>query len=254
MAPYLRIFGATVQAYPLLLLAAAWAGLGISARLARRSGLNGDHIYNMGFYALLATLVGARLAYVLSHWPNYQGALLSALSPTPTAFSWPEGVLIGGVVALIYWGRYRLPVGTTLDAIAPGLALAIALERLGAFLGGTSYGTSTTLPWGVFLWGEVRHPVQLYEMVASIIILGVLWWRRNGRPFSGHSFVLFVAVYAGVRLFLEAFHFGTPLMAGGLRTVQVAALAVMVGAVWYLYRRRFPAAERASPAEAKGEA
>ena len=96
MAPYLRIFGFSVQAYPLLLLVAVWAGLGLSARQARRLRLDGDHIYNMGFYALLATLVGARLVYVLSHWSAYQGALLSALSPTPTAFSWSEGALIGG--------------------------------------------------------------------------------------------------------------------------------------------------------------
>ena len=253
MAPYLRIFGFSVQAYPLLLLVAVWAGLGLSARQARRLRLDGDHIYNMGFYALLATLVGARLVYVLSHWSAYQGALLSALSPTPTAFSWPEGALIGGVVALVYWSRYKLPVGTTLDAIAPGLALAMALERLGAFLGGINYGTPTTLPWGVFLWTEVRHPVQLYEMAALIVILGVLWWRRNGRPFSGHSFVLFVALYAGSRLLLEAFRFGAPLMAGGIRTLQVVALAAMLGAVWYLYRRRFPPAQVASEAAVKGE-
>jgi phosphatidylglycerol:prolipoprotein diacylglycerol transferase len=253
MAPYLRIFGVTVQAYPLLLLAAAWAGLGASARLARRSELNSDHIYNMGFYALLATLVGARLAYVLGHWPAYQGAPLSALSPTPTAFSWPAGALIGGVVALVYWKRCQLPVGPTLDAIAPGLALALVLDRLAAFLGGINYGTPTTLPWGVKLWGEVRHPTQLYEMAALLVILGVLWWRWNRGPFRGHSFVLLVSLYAGSRLLLEAFRFGAPLMAGGIRTLQVVALAAMLGAVWYLYRRRFPAAQAASEAAVEGE-
>ena len=242
MAPYLRIFGFSLQSYPLLLLVAVWAGLGLSARWARRLGLDGDHIYNMGFYALLATLVGARLAYVLSHWSAYQGALLSALSPTPTAFAWPEGALIGGVVAAIYWSRYRLPVGVTLDAIAPGLTLALAVERLGAFLGGIHYGEPTRLPWGVYLWGEVRHPVQLYEMGALLLILGILWWRRGRRPFEGHSFALFVALYAGSRLLLEAFRFGAPVMAGGLRTVQVVGLVVMLGAVGYLYRRRFSTA------------
>lgn len=58
--------------------------------------------------------------------------LLSALSPTPMALAWPEGALIGGVVAVVYWSRRRLPVGMTLDAIAPGLTLALMLERLGA--------------------------------------------------------------------------------------------------------------------------
>jgi phosphatidylglycerol:prolipoprotein diacylglycerol transferase len=246
MSPYLSIFGFSLQAYPLLLLLAVWAGLWLGARQARRLGLDGDHIYNMGFYALLAALLGARLAYVLGHWSAYRGALLSALSLTTTAFSWPEGVVIGGLVAIIYWLRYRLPVGITLDAIAPGLTLALSLERLGAFLDGRNFGEPTTLPWGVTMWGEVRHPLQLYEMAALLVILGILWWRQGRRPFDGHAFALFVALYAGSRLFLEAFRADAPLMSGGLRAVQVGALGVMLGAVWYLYRRRFPAAQGAA--------
>jgi prolipoprotein diacylglyceryl transferase len=250
MAPYLGIFGLTVQAYALLLLLAVWTGLWLSAREARRLGLDGDHVYNMGFYALLATLIGARLVYVLSHWSAYRGALLSALSPTPTALAWPEGALVGGVVVLIYWTRYRLPAGATLDAIALGLVLARALERLGAFLGGRSYGEPTSVPWAVSMWGEMRHPVQLYEMAALLVILGVLWWRPfdklNAKPFDGYSFTLLVVMYGGVRLFLEAFRADAPLMDGGVRAIQVVALAAMLGAVWYLARRRFSPAEGAS--------
>jgi phosphatidylglycerol:prolipoprotein diacylglycerol transferase len=150
-------------------------------------------------------------------------------------------------VAVIYALRYRLPAGGTLDAIAPGLALAMALERLGAFLDGRHFGEPTSLPWGVFLWGEVRHPVQLYEMAALLLILAILWWQHRrespGEPgtarFVGHSFVLFVALTAGSRLWLEAFRADAPLMAGGLRAVQGVALAAMLGSVWYLARRRF---------------
>lgn len=147
----------------------------------------------------------ARLVYVVTHWAAYRGALLSALSPIP----------MGGVVALIYWSRRRLPVGTTLDALAPGLALAVALERLGAFLDGRDFGEPTTWPWGVYLWDAVRHPVQLYELAALLVIFGILWWQEERRrfeplglwliPFKGYTFVLFVALYAGARLFLEAF-------------------------------------------------
>jgi phosphatidylglycerol:prolipoprotein diacylglycerol transferase len=248
MAPYLRIFGFSVQAYGLLILLAVWAGLWLAARRATRLGLDGDHVYNLGFYTLLATLLGARLAYALSHWSAYQGAPLSVLSPTPTALAWPEGVVVGGLVALIYWLRYRLPVGITLDALAPGLALALSLERLGAFLDGRAYGEPTTLPWRVFMWGELRHPVQIYEMLALLVILGILWWRRAQRPFAGHSFTLFVALYAGARLFLEAFRAEGALIAGGLRAAQVMALAALLGAIWYLYRRRFPAVDTPSTA------
>ena len=199
MAPTLNLFGAAVRVYGLILLLAAWLGLWLAARQARRLGLNEDHVYNLGFYALLATLLGA-----------------------------------------------RLPVGATLDALAPGAALALALERLGAFLDGRGFGEPTTLPWGVYLGDRVRHPVQLYETAALLVILGVLWWGVKRSPFQGYHFTLFVALYAGARLFLEAFRADASLMANGVRTVQVIALGVMLGAIGYLYRRRFPFTPTAS--------
>jgi phosphatidylglycerol:prolipoprotein diacylglycerol transferase len=245
VAPYVSVFGFNLQAYPLLLLIAAWAGLWLAARRAKRTGLDGDHVYNLGFYSLLAALLGARLAYVFTHWSAYWDTPLSALSPTPTAFNWPEGALIGITAGLIYALRYRLPLGDTLNSLAPGLALALALERLGAFLDGRNFGEPTALPWGVFMWGEVRHPVQLYEMAALLAILGVLL-RRPAR----HSFAWLVLLYAGARLFLEAFRADAALITGGLRSVQLIALAVMLGTLWYLYRRFSVAREETVATEA----
>ncbi len=88
------------------------------------------------------------------------------------------------------------------------------------------------------MWDQVRHPVQLYGMAGLLIILGFLWWRGKN-PSSGDAFILFVALYAGWRLFLEAFRADAPLMENGVRAAQVIALIVMLGAVGYLYRRRF---------------
>lgn len=83
----------------------------------------------------------------------------------------------------------------------------------------------------------------MYEAAALLAILGVVWWRRERRSFDGNLFVLFVALYAGLRLFLEAFRAQTPLTANGLRAVQVVALGVVLGAVWSMYRRRFSVGE-----------
>ncbi|UCC61978.1 MAG: prolipoprotein diacylglyceryl transferase [Anaerolineae bacterium] len=251
MAPYLSIAGFTVPVYALSLILGVGAGLWLAAREAKRRGLNGDHVYNLGFYAILAALLGARLVYVLGHWAAYRGALLSALSPTPTALAWPEGALIGGLTAVVYWSRSRLPVGATLDAIALGLALALAVVRLGNFFDGSGFGEPTMLPWGVAMWDAVRHPVQLYGTAVLLGILGILWWRRAHTSFDGGSFVLFVALYAGSRLFLEAFRADAPLLPNGVRMVQVVALVAMLGAVGYLYRQRFAAVEAPSAAQEK---
>lgn len=239
MMPYLPIFGLSIPAYTLLLFIAVWAGLWLAAQEARRLGMDGDAVHNVGFYGLIATVLGARMSYVLGNWPAYWSAPLSALSLTPTAFAWPQGAIIGLVVALVYRKHYELPFASTLDAAAPGLALALAIIRFGAFLDGSGFGEPTTLPWGVYLWGEARHPVQLYELAALAVILAVLWRMRVERPFKGYTFTLFVALYAGSRLLLETFRAGAPLTAGGVRLVQPIALVVLLGAVWYLYHRRF---------------
>lgn len=239
MMPYLSIFGLSIPAYTLLLFIAVWAGLWLAAREARRLGLDGDAVHNVGFYGLIAIVLGARLSYVLGNWPAYWNAPLSVLSLTPTAFAWPQGLIIGLVVALVYRKRYELPFAGMLDAAAPGLTLALAIIRFGAFLDGSGFGEPTTLPWGVYLWGEVRHPVQLYELAALSIILAVLWRMRMERPFRGYTFTLFVALYAGSRLLLETFRADAPLTASGVRLVQPIALVVLLGAVWYLYHRRF---------------
>jgi prolipoprotein diacylglyceryltransferase len=103
------------------------------------------------------------------------------------------------------------------------------------------------------MWGEIRHPVQIYEMLAWLVILAILLWQQDRRPFGklrttpfdGYTFVLFVALYAGSRLLLEAFRADATLISGGLRAVQLVALAVLLVAVWYLYRRRFSPASDA---------
>ncbi len=237
MMPYLSIFGLNIPAYPLLLFIAVWAGLWQAAHEARRLGLDGDAVHSAGFYGLVATVLGARLAYVLANLPAYWNAPLSALSLTQTAFLWPQGVVIGLVVALIYRKRYELPFASTLDAFAPGLALALAITRIGAFLDGSDFGEPTILPWSIYLWEEARHPVQLYEMAALLVILAVLWWQWPRNPFSSYRFALFIALYAASRLFLETFRADAPLMVGGIRLVQPIALVILLGTVWYLFHR-----------------
>ena len=241
MLPYFSIFGLTAQTYTVLLVVAVWVGLELAAHQARRVGLDGHKLHNLGFYTLLATLLGARLTYVLRHWSTYWSSPLSTFSPVPIAFFWPGGLGIGLIVAAIYLRRYQLPVGCTLDALAPGLALGLAINRLGAFLDGSSFGEPTTLPWGIYLWGVTRHPVQLYEMIALLVILAILWRQQGRRFFSGQTFTLFVALYAGVRLFIETFRANAPLLAGGIRLVQPIALVILLGVVWYLYHRHFSA-------------
>lgn len=228
MFPVLSIGSMAIPTYPLMLLVAFWVGLWVGAYRAKQLGLESDHVYNAGLYALLAGVVGARLWFVLAHWNNYVGDLTQALSLSRNALSPGAGLLIGSLTALIYLQRYETPLGTFLDALAPGLALAVIMGHIGAFLGGAGLGGFSTLPWAIEIVGTPRHPVQLYKAAGGLVSLAILFYSRTWRPWPGFQFWLLVGLYSLSWLLLEIFWAQPSLLDGGYLAGQVTALAALV--------------------------
>lgn len=249
MYPTLLIGPIAVPTYPLFLLLAFWAGLWLTARRAGQLGLDSDHVYNAGLYGLIAGIIGARLWFVLSHWENYAANLSQALSLSRSALSAPEGLMVAGLVVLIYLQRSRVSLGAFVDAAAPGLALAIAVGNIGAFLGGEALGSVTTVPWAVEIGGIARHPAQLYQALAALMILGGLLYAGNYRPWPGFQFWLFLVLYGFARLLLEIFQARPAIIGSGFLAVQVLALTAIVVALAvmaYNFNNNLSKAESAS--------
>lgn len=230
MLPTLLIGPFALPTYPLFLLLAYWAGMWLAAKQADRLGLDGDHVYNAGLYGLLAGIVGARLWFVLSHWENYAPDITQAFSLSRSALSSGQGFIIAGLVVLIYLQRKKVSLSTFFDAIAPGLALALAIAGVGAFLGGEALGAPADIPWAVQIGVAARHPSQLYEAIASLIILAGLLFIQY-RPWSGFHFWLFVVLYGTSRLLLEIFRARPALIGDDYLAVQVFALVAVVVAL-----------------------
>ena len=116
---------------------------------ARREGLDGDVILDMGFWIFVAGLVGARLFYcyrILGHGhPQPLGRL----------------PVLEGRDRLLRRDRRRnrrllrlpmvlpFPLRPYMDVIAPSIALGTFFGRLGCFLNGCCYGDLCRLPWAV---------------------------------------------------------------------------------------------------------
>lgn len=230
MYPTILIGSVALPTYPFLLLVAYWAGMWLAARRASRLKIDGDHVYNAGLYGLLAGIVGARLWFVLSHWENYAPNIMQAFSLSRSALSAGEGLIIAGIVVLIYLQRNNVPLGTFFDALAPGLALALTIGHVGAFLGGQALGVSTSVPWAIEIAGAARHPIQLYEAAVSLLVLGVLFFVQS-RPWAGFHFWLLVALYGTGRLILEIFRARPSTVGDGYLAVQIMALAAIVTAL-----------------------
>jgi len=70
--------------------------------------------------AVLAGLVGARLAFVAMHWRDYAGQLWSMLALGDGGFMWQAGLICAALVALLMTRRRRPCRGPVLVALALG--------------------------------------------------------------------------------------------------------------------------------------
>jgi prolipoprotein diacylglyceryltransferase len=205
--------------------------------------LNGDAVYNIAFLGGVAGVIGARLGYVIEFWSAYQNDLGAIFALNLNTLSPLAGVLTGVLVAYLYTRRKGMANRKLLDALTSGFIIFAAGLALADLASGDGYGSPSSLPWAIELWGEPRHPTQIYELIGVIAIGFVVL--RSSLPFVGARFGLFVALYAAARLIVGAFH-GDSLVIGDVRVDQVWSLIALVIAL--IVSRRWALSE-VTPAE-----
>jgi prolipoprotein diacylglyceryltransferase len=166
-----------------------------------------------------------------------------------------EGALAGGILGIeVLKASAGLRGSTGLRFVAP-LATAIAVGRIGCFLAGLedmTYGTPTSLPWGVdFGDGVPRHPVQLYESATMAIFL--VWFLRAARRRDAFvlraGFYLFIGVYAAQRFLWEFLKpYGTVL--GPFNLFHLLSAALVLYAVVFARREMQWTSESSAPQSA----
>lgn len=227
MLPILRVGPLAIQTPGLVLIAGYWLALELAGRQGKRQGLDGGALQNAGVYGVVAGLLAARLGHVLQHWPVYRSNLLGVLSLNPQTLAPEVGLVAGCLVGIAYLQRKGLPLRPVLDAIAPAIAVLVCASALANLCSGAAFGIETQVPWALELWGARRQPVQLYELAAGLLTLGLLLWA--GR--RGLRFPLLMALFGATRLALEPLRASSHLLPGGLRTAQVAGLILMLVAL-----------------------
>jgi prolipoprotein diacylglyceryltransferase len=237
MLPYLQIGPLSLPVPALALLLSIWLGLELAEKHANRYGLNPAQIYNLILAGIIGAVIGARLSYVITYSSIFLADPLSILSPNPSLLD-PWGAAGGAALSsLIFGQRRRLPLWPTLDALTPFMAVVMVGVGVMHFASGDAFGAPTQLPWGVLLWGEIRHPTQIYEVLAALAITGL--WRLSHRASlsSGQTFLAFVALSSLAHLFIEGFRGDSVLLPYGLRLAQVLAWVILAAALYGFSRR-----------------
>lgn len=218
-------------AYSSIILCAMLAASVVASHTQRDLGLSRAERFGIGFGGFCGAMIGAKLPFVLADWPGLlSGAAWLADGKT---------ILLGlaGGYAGVELTKWSLDVRTrTGDSFVLPVATAIAIGRLGCFVGGCCYGTPTALPWGVVfpkVDSLARHPTQLYESAfhATCGCLFALLLARGW--FRGNLIKLYIIVYAVYRFASESIRPEIRYWAG-LTAYQWASLALIVGfaALW----------------------
>ena len=153
--------GLPIRGYGTMLLVAVLASIGLTVWRGRRLGLDPDMLVMLCFWMILPGIIGARVFYIIEYRDDFE-TLSSLLNFTKGGLV-VYGSVIGGVLGLlIFVIRHKLPLMATLDLMAPGFMLGLAIGRLGCFLNGCCFGGVCELPWAVeFPVGSPAHVHQI---------------------------------------------------------------------------------------------
>ena len=265
MHPRLFELGAiTVYTYGVLLAAAYLLGLKLAMVRAKARGLDANRVLDLGIYIIISALIGAKLLLLITDFETFISNPRELLTLARSGGVFYGGLILAVSVALVYIRKVGLPLWTTTDVFAPGIALGHVIGRFGCLFAGCCYGKPTTMPWGITFTdpfaaanvgtplGTPLHPTQLYEAGAELLILIVLLTtERKGRPFPGRTFWLYMLVYAISRFIIEFYRADERGTVGMFSTSQFISLVLAPLAVImlvYLARAKTPEQKRARKA------
>ncbi len=237
MFPYINIFGLALPVAPFTYLLGIWFGLNLVEKHAHRFKIDSNALYYLAFISLISGVVGARLSYIIRYPAAFITDPVSIISINFGLFDIWGGLAFGLIAAFIYGQRKHLTFWSTIDTFKPAFALLMLTILLANFASGFAFGSESSLPWAIDLWGANRHPVQIYEALGAGVILWVFWPSRLPKSSTpGIYFLQFLTVSVFARLFFEVFRGDSLISMYNLRWAQVIAWFILAFAFWAQYQ------------------
>ncbi len=248
-----HLFGRPIYWYGIMVALGFLAGIVHWNRRAQREGWPPEIGADLSLWIMGGGIIGARVAYVLANWPEYRHAPLSILRFDQGGLVFYGGFL-GGIFAVVIFARHRKrPLLEMGDFAISAVPLGHAFGRIGCFINGCCYGAPTDGPLRCSFEGVDRHPVQLYESAANVLIYMMLLraWSRRHR--SGDILALYLMSYPTGRFLLEFLRGDARLRWAGLTVAQIISLVLLIIGVALWFRGGVFLRQPVSDHEASGE-
>jgi prolipoprotein diacylglyceryl transferase len=228
-------------------------GILVARRRYEKYGGNPDLVDTVGLWAVVAGVVGARLAHVSTNLGTYIDDPLRVFAVWRGGLALYGGLFLGAIVGVILMRRHGGDVPRFLDACAIGIPIAQIFGRFGNYANQELYGYPTDLPWALeidagnrrpgFEEFETFHPTFMYEQLWNLfIVIGVLLLieKRWPRFAPGNLLVGYFGLYSVGRFITEQFRIDTEFRLMGLSRNAWASLviAIAAGVIFFVRERR----------------
>ena len=211
---------------------------------------------SLSMWIIVGMLIGARAWYVWENWDEFSSNFISIFKLWEGGMVFYGGFIGGFVGGLLFIRIAKLKLSEVMDIFAPGIAIAIAIGRVGCFLNGCCYGKVTDSCIGVSFpsrwlppayWDQLQRglisegaarslpviPTQIISALNLFIIFLILWKIRRKKIFSGFLFTLFLGLYSLHRFIVDFFreYSGNALILKYLTLSQVLSIFLMITSI-----------------------
>lgn len=252
----ISVFGFEIAYYGIAIGLGVLAGILIAAFLAKKTGQNPDTYYDLALYAVVLSVMGARLYYVIFAWDSYKDDLLSIFNIREGGLAIFGGVIAAIITVAVYGKIKKIPFGLLADTAGPGLILGQIIGRWGNFFNREAFGEYTDgflamqLPVDAVRSSDITekmmehievidgiryiqvHPTFLYESLWNVCVLAIMLWWVKRKQFNGQVFLIYLFGYGVGRFWIEGLRTDSLMFFGtGLRVSQVLALVLAISAI-----------------------
>lgn len=257
---HISVFGFDIAFYGIIIGIGIIAGVLMAVYEAKKTGQDPDTYYDLALYAVIFSIIGARLYYVIFSWDMYKDDLLSIFNLRGGGLAIYGGVIAAVLTTLIYARVKKKSFGMLCDTAVLGLILGQIIGRWGNFFNREAFGEYTDglfamrLPLDAVRSSDVTemmrqhmeiadgisyiqvHPTFLYESLWNLaVLIFLLLWRRH-KKFQGEVFLLYLLLYGVGRCMIEGLRTDQLLLWGtDLAVSQLLAGALIVTSLLLLF-------------------
>ena len=222
------IKGFTIAYYGIVIVIGMLAGIVLASYIAKKTGQNPDDYYDLAIYAIICSIIGARLYYVVFRWDIYKDDLLSIFNIRNGGLAIYGGVIAAIITTYVFAHVKKLSFPLMCDTACFGLILEQVIGRWGNFFNREAFGDYTNglfamqLPLDAVRSSDVTkqmlnhtitkegivyiqvHPTFLYESLWNLCLLVALLLFLKHKKFEGQIFLLYLLGYGVGRFWIES--------------------------------------------------